>query len=69
MMAELDLVHCPALVVGGAETDGDLATMREMAGRLAHGSYVEVPGAGHVVHWDNPAGWRAVVEPFVRALG
>ena len=28
----------------------------------------EVPAAGHVVHWDNPAGWRAVVEPFVREM-
>lgn len=69
MMAELDAVRCPALVVGGAETDGDLAAMREMADRLPDGRFALVPGAGHVVHWDNPAGWRAVVEPFVRSLG
>lgn len=66
--AELDAVRCPALVVGGAETDGDLAAMRAAAARLPHGRYAEVPHAGHVVHHDNPRGWRSAVEPFVAAV-
>ncbi len=68
MMPELDLVRCPTLVVGGGRTDGDLAGMREMADRLSDGRFALVPDAGHVLHWDDPAGWRAVVEPFVRGL-
>ena len=68
MMPELDLVRCPTLVVGGGRTDGDLAGMREMADRLPDGRFALVPDAGHIVHWDDPAGWRAVVEPFVRGL-
>jgi pimeloyl-ACP methyl ester carboxylesterase len=65
---ELDLVRCPALVVAGARTDGDLDGMRAMAGRLPDGRFALVPDAGHVVHWDNPPGWRAAVEPFVREV-
>ncbi len=38
---------------------------REMVRRMRHGCYAEVARAGHVVHYDQPAGWRSVVEPFV----
>jgi pimeloyl-ACP methyl ester carboxylesterase len=65
---ELGLVRCPALVVAGARTDGDVAGMREMAELLPDGRFALVDDAGHVVHWDNPDGWRAAVAPFVRSL-
>ncbi|MFH8755940.1 alpha/beta fold hydrolase [Streptomyces atroolivaceus] len=35
-----------------------------MADRLPQGAYTETPGAGHVLHYDDPARWRAAVEPF-----
>jgi pimeloyl-ACP methyl ester carboxylesterase len=63
--AELEAVQCPALVVKGAESELSRAEAQEMARRLPGGRYAEVAGAGHVVHYDQPAGWRAVVEPFV----
>jgi pimeloyl-ACP methyl ester carboxylesterase len=65
---ELARVRCPALVVAGARTDGDLPGMREMAALLPDGRFALVDDAGHVVHWDNPGGWRAAVAPFVREL-
>ncbi|MCP2169873.1 alpha/beta fold hydrolase [Goodfellowiella coeruleoviolacea] len=63
--AELDLVTAPTLVVKGELSDVPRAEQREMAERLPAGRYAEVAGAGHVLHFDNPAGWRAAVEPFV----
>ncbi len=62
---ELDRVRCPALVVKGAHSAAPRAELRGMADRLRHGSYAEIPDAGHVVHYDQPLGWRAVVEPFL----
>ncbi|GAB2577364.1 alpha/beta hydrolase [Streptomyces capparidis] len=62
---ELARVHCPSLVVRG--TDGMLgrAEAHEMVRVLAAGRYAEVQDAGHLVHWDNPDGWRQVVEPYL----
>ncbi|MFI7212833.1 alpha/beta fold hydrolase [Micromonospora maritima] len=65
---ELGSVRCPALVVAGAESDQPVDRQREMAALLPDGRFALVPDAGHVLHYDNPAGWRAAVEPFVAAL-
>jgi pimeloyl-ACP methyl ester carboxylesterase len=65
LTAELDAVRCPALVVRGEHSDMDRAALRAMAARLPRGRYVEVPDAGHMLHYHNPEGWRAAVEPFV----
>jgi pimeloyl-ACP methyl ester carboxylesterase len=62
---ELDSVRCPTLVVHGARSDYAADDLRAAAARLPCGRYAEVPDAGHVLHYDNPAGWRAAVEPFV----
>ncbi|MFJ8578466.1 alpha/beta fold hydrolase [Micromonospora sp. NPDC093277] len=61
-------VRCPALVVAGAESDQSVDRQREMADLLPDGRFALVPDAGHVLYYDNPAGWRAAVEPFVAAL-
>lgn len=66
--AELESVSCPALVVKGSDSDLDRGEAQEMARRLPNGRYAEVTGAGHVVHFDNPGGWRATVEPFLLEL-
>jgi pimeloyl-ACP methyl ester carboxylesterase len=64
-LAELDAVECPVLVVRGGDSEYSREDLQEAARRLRSGRYTELPGAGHVLHYDNPAGWRCVVEPFV----
>ncbi|WP_018349440.1 alpha/beta fold hydrolase [Longispora albida] len=66
---QLAAVQCPALLVKGELSTTSRETLSEAAALLPLGSYAEVPGAGHVLHYDNPDGWRAIVEPFVRNLG
>ncbi len=61
---ELEAVRCPALVVRGGAGDLPRDELEEMARRVPNGRFQEVAGAGHVVHYDRPEGWRAVVEPF-----
>jgi pimeloyl-ACP methyl ester carboxylesterase len=63
---EVENVKCPALVVRGEESWVPRVEAEEMARRLRRGSYVEVPGANHLVHYDHPEEWRQAVEPFLR---
>ena len=59
-------VECPTLVVRGAESDvfHDEDAER-LAARLRRGRWVRVPGAGHTVQGDNPAGLLDVLRPFL----
>ncbi|MCI0157824.1 alpha/beta hydrolase [Leifsonia shinshuensis] len=66
--AELEAVQCPALVVAGELSYFPVDGSRRMADRLPRGAFVEIPGAGHVLHFDAPAAWRAAVEPFVKRV-
>ncbi|GIG63289.1 hypothetical protein Lfu02_76610 [Longispora fulva] len=68
MRAELDSVKCPALVVRGELSSSSREELTAMGERLPLGSFAEVPGAGHVVHYDQPAAFRAAAEPFVAAI-
>lgn len=61
---ELALVKCPALVVAGGRSDDPAAGQREGAALLPDGEFVLLPESGHVLHREDPAGWRAAVEPF-----
>lgn len=65
---ELASVRCPALVVKGSESDLPRKEAHEMVRRLPDGRYAEVEGAAHVVHYDQPEGWRQAVEPFLLGL-
>lgn len=65
---EIDLIRCPTLVVKGAESDCSRADLQEMARRIPGGRYVEIPQAGHVVHYDQPVAWRVAVESFLQGL-
>lgn len=65
---ELSQVTCPALVVKGSLSFCPRTELQEMAQRLPKGEYAEVSGAYHVVHYDQPAGWRAVVERFLQKV-
>lgn len=57
---------CPTLLVLGERgwiADADVDRMRSLKPDLA---VVTVPDAGHDLHLDNPSGWRAAAEPFLR---
>ncbi|WP_030207959.1 alpha/beta fold hydrolase [Streptomyces sp. NRRL S-87] len=65
---ELGQVRCPTLVVRGLDGELGRAEAQEMVRVLPLGAYAEIPDAGHLVHWDQPAAWRAAVEPFLASL-
>ncbi|HEV7627759.1 MAG TPA: alpha/beta hydrolase [Streptomyces sp.] len=65
---ELARVVCPTLVVRGIDGELGRAEAQEMVRVLPRGIYAEVPEAGHLLHLDQPAGWRRVVEPFLQAV-
>ncbi|MDI3422126.1 alpha/beta fold hydrolase [Streptomyces luteolus] len=62
---ELAQVQCPTLVVRGLDGELGRAEAQEMVRVLPHGTYAEVPEAGHLVHYDQPEAWRAAIEPFL----
>jgi pimeloyl-ACP methyl ester carboxylesterase len=63
---ELARVHCPALVVRGVDGELGRAEAQEMVRVLPRGSYAEIPDAGHLVPWEQPAAWCEAVERFVQ---
>lgn len=65
---ELAQVQCPALVLRGLDGELGRAEAQEMVRVLPRGQYAEVADAGHLVHYDQPDGWRAAVEPFLEQL-
>ncbi|MEU5401143.1 alpha/beta hydrolase [Streptomyces sp. NPDC005963] len=62
---DLALVECPTLVVRGVDGKLGRAEAQEMVRVLPQGQYAEVPDAGHLIHYDQPEGWRAAIEPFL----
>ncbi|GAA1537631.1 alpha/beta hydrolase [Streptomyces albidochromogenes] len=62
---ELALVQCPTLVVRGLDGELGRAEAQEMVRVLPRGQYAEVVDAGHLVHYDQPEGWRSAIEPFM----
>ncbi|MFH0176427.1 alpha/beta fold hydrolase [Streptomyces cacaoi] len=65
---ELTQVRCPALVVRGLDGELGRAEAQEMVRVLPRGAYAEVADAGHLVHYDQPEGWRTAIEPFLDAV-
>lgn len=65
---ELALVECPTLVVRGPDSELGRAEAQEMVRVLPRGQYAEVTEAGHLVHYDQPEGWRRAVEPFLASV-
>jgi pimeloyl-ACP methyl ester carboxylesterase len=63
-----DRVSCPVLVVRSGDGIIPEADARAMAERGGHATLVEVAGAGHDVHLDRPAEWRASVSRFLDSL-
>jgi pimeloyl-ACP methyl ester carboxylesterase len=62
---QLAQVRCPALVVRGWEGELGRAEAQEMVRVLPHGSYAEIPDAGHLVPWDQPEAWCEALEHFL----
>jgi esterase len=62
-------VTCPTLVVRGAESDvfHDEDAER-LAKALPEGRWVKVPGAGHTVQGDNPAGLLVALREFLASV-
>ncbi|MCS0635908.1 alpha/beta hydrolase [Streptomyces sp. LP05-1] len=58
-------VRCPTLVVRGLDGELGRAEAQEMVRVLPQGRYAEVADAGHFLHYEQPEGWRAAVEPFL----
>ena len=68
----LSRIQCPTLVLGGDPAASafrpsgfDDAAAEEARGRLAHGTVVKIPNAGHMVHLDQPERFVEVVEDFL----
>jgi pimeloyl-ACP methyl ester carboxylesterase len=61
--AEWSRIECPTLVV--VITDHRAEPIELMLAEQPHASLAEVPEAGHDLHLDNPAGWRAAIEDFI----
>lgn len=62
-------VRAPVLLIEAGDSvapPGQMRRMAELAGERAR--YVQVPGAGHLVHDDAPGRYREVVESFLAAL-
>jgi pimeloyl-ACP methyl ester carboxylesterase len=57
-------IECPTLVV--VTTDHKNEPTALMLAEQPHASLAEVPEAGHDLHLDNPAGWRAAIEEFIQ---
>jgi pimeloyl-ACP methyl ester carboxylesterase len=59
-------IECPVLLVRGKESHQNLRPdVRERLEAIAHRTWVEIEGAGHMVHQENPEGLAAVVVEFL----
>ncbi|WP_306363825.1 alpha/beta fold hydrolase [Nocardia sp. CC227C] len=61
-------IAVPALLIEGEHTITPPGQMREMAAVHPNARHVVIPDAGHLVHDDQPAAYRAEVERFLRAV-
>jgi pimeloyl-ACP methyl ester carboxylesterase len=61
-------VRVPTLLIEAGNSVAPPGQMRRMHESAFQSSYVEVPGAGHLVHDDAPEVYRGVVESFLTVL-
>ncbi|MGH3625729.1 MAG: alpha/beta fold hydrolase, partial [Sciscionella sp.] len=64
----LERVRCPVLVIEPEHSAMPAGQLAELARRVPDGRHVVVPGAGHVVHYDQPEAYRRAVEDFLADL-
>jgi pimeloyl-ACP methyl ester carboxylesterase len=66
---QVNQIICPALLIHGAESDMLAAEVAQaMASSLPFGSVIDIEGAGHNVHGDNPEAFEAAVRDFLRNI-
>jgi pimeloyl-ACP methyl ester carboxylesterase len=58
---EWESIRCPTLVVRAGDGNIPLADAEAMVERLPNARLVELPGAAHDLHLDQPAAWREAV--------
>jgi esterase len=66
---DVHAIHCPTLIIKGGESDilsGESAEKLQAA--IPNSRLAVVPGAGHSVMGDNPAGFVEAVRAFLLAL-
>ncbi|ABA79448.1 alpha/beta fold hydrolase [Rhodobacter sphaeroides] len=66
LQRRLPAIDVPTLLIAAAK-DGTVPPRisQEAAGRMPFGSYVEMPGLGHLAHEEDAAGVAAILLPFV----
>jgi N-formylmaleamate deformylase len=72
LAAELSAVRCPTLLVTGDPDRGALVTPRAadaLAGLVRDLEVVHLPGTGHSIRHDDPAGYGAAVRRFLDRIG
>jgi pimeloyl-ACP methyl ester carboxylesterase len=63
-------IRCPTLIVRGGESDILAPEAAErMRAAIPNSQVTVVPDAGHSVMGDNPAGFAAAVQEFLRTVG
>jgi pimeloyl-ACP methyl ester carboxylesterase len=64
--ADLARVAVPTLLIaGGKDQAAPLKTMQRMAEAIPGARLHVVPGAGHLIHLERPAEFRAALDPFL----
>jgi pimeloyl-ACP methyl ester carboxylesterase len=64
-------VQCPALILRGDEALGGMLSKAEatqLAALMADGDAVDVPGAGHLIHWQAAEATARLVLGFLESL-
>jgi len=62
-------IAMPTLVVAGELSSmTSRSTLQLMATTLLDGKFVEIPGAGHDLHLDQPTAWLTALERFVSEI-
>jgi pimeloyl-ACP methyl ester carboxylesterase len=64
-------VRCPALILRGEEPLGGMLSRAEaarLAGLMADANAVDVPGAGHLIHWQAAEATARLVLGFLESL-
>jgi pimeloyl-ACP methyl ester carboxylesterase len=65
---QVETIRCPVLIVRGGESDILAPEVAARFGGIVGAEVRTVPGAGHSVMGDNPAGFLAAVAPFLAGL-
>jgi pimeloyl-ACP methyl ester carboxylesterase len=66
--SEIARIDAPTVVIFGARDEfTDRAEQDALVGAIRHAELVEFPGAGHAMHWEDPAGTAKVLARFCRS--